>query len=175
VLILSSSASRRRAFAPPPGYGLPGLPAATCCPWRPPVPPTLPTLPAPPLRFTGATHTRRHHVDGQAPHTNTHRRREHTHRRRDDVAWKALPARDSLRRAPALPHIPFLQQREFALFSARRCSQDIADEAQKAETGPVFNRTWCIMLGGLEYLSGSCSSSWLEHGALQPAEVVSAS
>jgi hypothetical protein len=27
------------------------------------------------------------------------------------------------------------------------------DEAQKAETGPVFNKTWFMMVGGLEYWS----------------------
>jgi hypothetical protein len=31
--------------------------------------------------------------------------------------------------------------------------QDIADEAQKAETGPVFNKIWFMMVGGLEYWS----------------------
>jgi len=31
--------------------------------------------------------------------------------------------------------------------------EDIADEAQKAETGPVFNKIWFMIVGGLEYLS----------------------
>jgi hypothetical protein len=35
----------------------------------------------------------------------------------------------------------------------KSCSQDIADEAQKAETGPVFNSIWFMIVGGLEYLS----------------------
>jgi hypothetical protein len=30
---------------------------------------------------------------------------------------------------------------------------DIADEAQKAETSPVFNKTWFMIVDGLEYLS----------------------
>jgi hypothetical protein len=35
----------------------------------------------------------------------------------------------------------------------KRRSQDIADEAQKAETGPVFNKIWFMIVGGLEHLS----------------------
>jgi hypothetical protein len=35
----------------------------------------------------------------------------------------------------------------------KRRSQDIADEAQKAETGPVFNKIWFMIVRGLEHLS----------------------
>jgi hypothetical protein len=55
-------------------------------------------------------------------------------------------------REPAFPHFLF-SAREFALSSARDVVQrDIADEAQKAETGPVFNKIWFMIDGGLEYL-----------------------
>ena len=56
-----------------------------------------------------------------------------------------------LLREPAFPHFLFSAQ-EFAL-PCKRCSQDIADGAQKAETGPVFNKIWLMIVGGLEYLS----------------------
>jgi hypothetical protein len=35
----------------------------------------------------------------------------------------------------------------------RQHPQDIADEAQKAEPGPVFDKIWFMIVGGLEYLS----------------------
>jgi hypothetical protein len=66
------------------------------------------------------------------------------------TAVKFLPAHASLLREPALPHFLlsrfFPENRSFqiALFLQKMLSgsQDIADdEAQKAETGPVFNKT----------------------------------
>jgi hypothetical protein len=46
---------------------------------------------------------------------------------------------------------------------SRRCVRD-ADEAQKAESGPVFNRLWFMIVGGLEYLSRSGSTAVREMG-----------
>ena len=46
---------------------------------------------------------------------------------------------------------------QLAIVGADACEQcagpALAEEREKAETGPVFNKTWFMIVGGLEYLS----------------------
>jgi hypothetical protein len=71
------------------------------------------------------------------------------------VVTTAADGDNSLLREPALP----LQCRIFFFHTriryplCKKCDWDIVDEAQKAETGSVFNKIWFMIVGGLEYLS----------------------